>query len=92
MKRIREGLFLAICLLFSGVLLLSSLFCAARLTRFGEEEEKLEREIAALERENAGLRARLEMSCSLTEIERYAREELGMQAPGDAQIIFLPPP
>ncbi len=82
-----EKLFRAICFGFSVLLLVLSLLLDARLAALNDLAAEREREAARLRTENARLRARCESNLSLEEIERYAREELGMQSLSGEQMI-----
>ena len=74
-----ETRFGVLCVGFSALLLLLSLLGAVRLTRLNDEAAALERELLALEEENAYTRAVCESSISLEELEQRAIRELGMQ-------------
>lgn len=91
MKR-TEHLFQAVCLGFSALLLVLSLLLDARLAALNDAAAEREREAGRLLAENARLRARCESSLSLEEIERYAREELGMQPLCGEQMIPVEEP
>lgn len=90
MKNVNESLFHAICFCFSALLLVMSLLGSIRLAAANDRNVRLERQIRALQEENAVLRQRYESSISLEEVERYATEVLGMQRCTPAQIIYLP--
>ncbi len=92
MKYIYESLFRAVGFCFSAALLVLSLLCSIKLAAVNDTAARLEKEVNALQEENARLRAACETSLSLEEIERYAREELGMQRCMPGQILYLPYP
>ena len=79
MNRPGENLFRAVCLGFSVLLLVGSLFLGIRTAARNDAAAESRRRAESLRQENAWLRARCECSLSLEEIERYAVEELGMQ-------------
>jgi hypothetical protein len=87
MNRPGENLFRAVCLGFSALLLVGSLFLGIRMAALNDAAAENRRRAETLRQENALLRARCECSLSLEEIERYAREELGMQYLSGEQMI-----
>ena len=87
MKKLQECLFQAICLCFSAALLVLTLLCSIRLAAVSDQTLRMQREADRLRDENAILRSRYEQSVSLEEIERRAREELGMQSLSAEQIV-----
>lgn len=88
-KHINEVLFRAVALLFSAALLVLSLLNNISLAACSEDAAGLTKEIKELREENRLMRAELECSLSLEEIERYAREELGMENCSPEDIIYL---
>ena len=92
MKELNETLFKAICLCFSACMLVLSLLTTIDAAAQREQQTRLRREIETLSAENESLRSRVEAELSLEEIERYAREELGMQPCGPGQIVYLQAP
>ena len=92
MKQLNESLFRAICLVFSAavliVFLLTTIDAAAERDRRG----RLAREVWELADENERLRAQVQSELSPEAIERYAREQLGMQQARPGQIVYLNPP
>lgn len=92
MKELNETLFKAICLSFSACLLVLSLLTSIDVAAEKEQQARLSREIRELADENERLRSQVESSLSLEEIERYARETLGMQPCGPGQIVYLESP
>ena len=91
-NELNESLFKAICLCFSACVLVLSLLTRIDAAAQREQQERLRREIQSLSAENAALRTRVEAELSLEEIERYARERLGMQPCGPGQIVYLEAP
>ena len=89
MRQINEILFRAVCLCAAVLMLLMSLLCSIRVAAVNERAAKLERENAALTEEIAMLTARSESRLSLEELERCAREKLGMQRLTPGQIIMM---
>lgn len=80
----------ALVLLFaSAVILVLSLLASAKLTELEDRVEKLTDEIALAERENRLLQAQCENLVSISELERYAVEKLGMQRLSSSQIFYL---
>ena len=91
MKQLNEGLFRTICLAFSALVLILFLLTTIDIATERDKRERLVREVNELADENERLRARAQQDYSLEEIERYARERLGMQAPAPGQIVYLKP-
>ncbi len=92
MRQLNESLFRAICLSFSAALLILFLLTTIDAAAERDRRGKLAREVQELTEENARLRVRVEKSLSPERIERYARERLGMQPAGPAQIVYLEMP
>ena len=90
MRKVYEILFWSICFSTAALLLVLSLIGAAKLTVLGDEAGRMEQEIRFLETENRRLRAAYESSLDLTQIERRATEELGMQHVSPGQITVIP--
>ena len=82
-------MFRAVALLFSAVLLVFSLLNSVSLAADGETAAGLEEEMKKLEEENSFLRTELECRFSLSEIECYAQEVLGMRQCSPSQIIYM---
>lgn len=80
-----------------GLLLLAAYLCFGYLTglislvRVNAEIGRVEREIAALERENAQLVGRVRYMESPQYVEKVAREELGLVAPGEIRYRVAEP-
>lgn len=89
MKRLRESFFRAVCLLFSALLLVLLLMTDIDTAKEKDRQRRLSREVQSLAEENEVLRARAEAQLSLSEIERRAREELGMQPCSAGQLERL---
>ena len=89
MRQVNEILFRAVCLCTAAVMLVLSLLCSIRLTAVNDSAARLKAENEALEEEIAVLTAKNESKMGLEELERYARENLGLQqcAPGQIMII-----
>lgn len=85
--RIAPGMILAFCL--AAVLLALVLFAQIRMTAFSDSAAGLENQILQLRSEQNKLLSEYEASFPLAEVERYAREELGMQPPQPEQIVYL---
>ena len=90
MDRRGENLFRAVCLGFSMLLLVGSLFLGIHTATLNDAAAETRRRAEELHRENEWLRARCETSLSLEEIGRYAREELGMQFLSGEQMVRVP--
>ncbi len=70
----------------SALLLAMSLLYGVRLTQLNGQAVETKAAVEELRRDNARLLARCACSVNLEEIERYAREELGMQPISAEQI------
>ena len=88
-KAISEILFRAIGILFSAVLLIFSLLSSIDLNAQGDKLSELKTELRELKEENRYLQAELEAKYSLSNIERYAREVLGMRPCRSEQIEYI---
>ncbi len=88
-RRTADALFRAICLGFSALLLVLSLLTEAHMTAVSDRAAQMKTEIAALKTENEVLLARCESRVSLETLEKYAREELGLQPCRSDQLRFL---
>lgn len=82
-------MFRIICVGFSLLLLVGALLGSIKLAALNEELTDLERELSELKNDNRILQAEYESSLSLEELERYAREELGMQTLNPSQIYHI---
>ncbi|MDI3280521.1 MAG: septum formation initiator family protein [Bacillota bacterium] len=80
-----------------GLLLLAAYLCFGYLTglvslvRVNAEIRRVEQEIAALERENARLAGQVKYMESPGYVEKVAREELGLVAPGEIRYRVAEP-
>lgn len=85
-------LFRAVCLGFSAILLVLTLFCQIRL--FAAEREITALNTALDEAENTRVLLNIQMdrALSLETLERRALRELGMRHPEPGQITELPYP
>ena len=83
----REILFQILCVAASLLLLVMSLLYGVRITALNQQATAAKASVEALREENEILRVRAADSCSLEEIERRAREELGMQSLSAEQIV-----
>lgn len=82
----KEWLFRLVCLSFSALLLVTSLFWQIRLVSCEAEIERLETEIRDAQDEGRQLSIRLESSPTLKELEELATTKLGMQHPAQGQL------
>lgn len=89
MKNFIGLIFKSICAGFSALLLIASLLGYIELAAINEKLASTETEIKALKEEYQILQARYENSLSLSELEQYAINELGMQRLSPGQIIYL---
>ena len=89
MSRVGESLFRAICLSFSALLLVLFLLTDIDLAAEREKQARLWQEIETLTAENERLSAQVEQRLCLEAVERYAREELGMQPLRPDQLVYL---
>ena len=89
MKKIRETLFRAVVFCFSAVMIVLSLLTSIKLAAVNDKAAKLQKQIDTLKTENEILRAEVENSISLEEIERYATHVLGMQRRSPGQILYI---
>ena len=89
MKQLNESLFRTVCLTFSALVLILFLLTTIDISAERDRRGRLAREVNELADENERLRARAQRDYSPEEIERYARERLGMQAPAPGQIVYL---
>ncbi len=88
-KEPSERLFRIVCLSFSALLLVLSLFGQIRLVRLQGEIEDLEAAIRAAQDEGKHLAIQLESSPTLEELEETAVARLGMQHPTQGQLIEI---
>ena len=83
----REILFQILCVAASLLLLVMSLLYGVRSTALNQQATAVKASAEALRQENEILRVRAAGVWSLEEIERRAREELGMQSLSAEQIV-----
>lgn len=88
-SRLSRILFRIICIGFSQLLLVGTLMGSIELAAMNEELTALEQELSELKNDKRILQARYESSLSLEELERYAKEELGMQTLKPSQIFYI---
>ncbi len=88
-SRLSRILFRIICIGFSLLLLVGTLMGSIELAAMNEELTALEQELSELKNDKRILQARYESSLSLEELERYAKEELGMQTLKPSQIFYI---
>ena len=74
---------------FASVLIVVMLLAQVSLTAVSNEAVELTERIETLEMERNRLRIEFEGTFNLTEIEKYAIEELGMQKPTKDQIFCI---
>ena len=89
MGKLNESLFRAICLAFSAIMLVLFLVSTIDIAAERDKRGRLAREVRELEDGNERLMAQVQNSFTPEEIERYARERLGMQQAGPGQIVYL---
>jgi cell division protein FtsL len=88
-KQLSEQLFRAVCLGFSAILLVMTLFGQIRLVKTESRIESLVNAIADAENERVVLQIRLNEALPLEELERRAVQELGMRHPEPGQIVTI---
>lgn len=66
--------------LMSAAMLIFSLFLRVELTKINDENVELSRELASLNEDNRRLRIEYEFAQDLDELEKEAKERLGMQS------------
>lgn len=88
-SRLSRILFRIICIGFSLLLLVGTLMGSIELAAMNEELTALEQELSELKNDKRILQAGYESSLSLEELERYAKEELGMQTLKPSQIFYI---
>lgn len=87
MKRASELAFRVICLSFSVLMLVLTLFTHIQLVRTQSCIAELETKIARAENEHITLQIETASVLNLRELERRATQELGMRHPEPGQII-----
>lgn len=86
-RTLSAQLFRAVCLGFSALLLILTLFGQIRLVKTESRIEALEKAVADAENERVLLQIRISEALPLAELERRAVQELGMRRPEPGQII-----
>ena len=87
MSSSRETLFQILCVGASLILLMMSLLYGVRVTALNQQAAAAKTAVESLREENEILRVREAHVWSLEEIERRAREELGMENLSAEQIV-----
>ncbi len=88
-SRLSSIVFRIICIGFSLLLLVGALLGSIELAALNEELTALEQELEELKDQSRILQAKYESGLSLEELERYAKEELGMQTLKPSQIFYI---
>lgn len=70
-------------------LLMVIVYSNMQLSQIQKNNAQLRAELAALQRQESGLRNQIENNMQLSEVERYAKSELGMVKPDADQIIYI---
>jgi len=89
MKRVSALAFRVICLGFSALLLVMTLFTHIRLVRTQSRIGELEEAITRAENEQIQLQIKTASALDLSELERRAVQELGMRRPEPGQIVEI---
>ena len=89
MKQLNEALFRSVCLTFSAVVLILFLLTTIDTAAERDKRGRLASEVQALSDSNERLRVQVQTAFSPEEIERYARECLGMKPAAPGQIVYL---
>ncbi|MBQ7692820.1 MAG: hypothetical protein IJT29_04340 [Oscillospiraceae bacterium] len=87
--RLSAALFRAVCLGFSALLLVLTLFCQIRLFTAEREIAKLNTALDEAENTRVLLNIQIDRALGLEELERRALRELGMRRPEPGQIIEI---
>ena len=87
MRRASRLAFRLICLGFSALLLVLTLLIHIQLVGTQSRITELEKQIARAENEHITLQIKTASAMSLQELERRAKQELGMRHPEPVQII-----
>lgn len=88
-KNLTEISFRVICLGFSALLLVMTLFTHIQLVRTQSRIGELEESITRAENEHIQLQIKTTSALDLSELERRAVRELGMRHPEPGQIIEI---
>ena len=89
MARIKETAFSAVCLCFSGCLLVMCMLLSAKCAAEDDRIRSMTSLSRELEQENRILRVRFESAMDLESLEKYALEKLGMQRCSPGQIYYI---
>ena len=89
MKRVSALAFRVICLGFSALLLVMTLFTHIQLVRTQSRIGELEEAITRAENEQIQLQIKTASALDLSELERRAVQELGMRRPEPGQIVEI---
>jgi cell division protein FtsL len=89
MKKASALAFRVICLGFSALLLVMTLFTHIRLVRTQSRIGELEEAITRAENEQIQLQIKTASALDLSELERRAVQELGMRRPEPGQIVEI---
>jgi cell division protein FtsL len=89
MKKASELAFRVICLGFSALLLVMTLFTHIQLVRTQSRIAELEAAITRAENEQIQLQIKTASALDLSELERRAVQELGMRRPEPGQIVEI---
>ena len=89
MGKIKETVFAAVCLGFSACMLVLCMLLSAQCAAESDRIQRINTAIEKLEQENRILRVRFESCMDLENLEKYAREKLGMQRCSPGQIYYI---
>ncbi len=87
-RRLRELALVLLVVVCLGGGLLAYTWIHLEVTRTGYRIDRLERDLAESSRQERQLRLEAAYLASPSQIERRARQELGMQAPALEQVVF----
>ena len=88
-RSVSNFLFRTVCIIFSVLLLVLTLLARVELMRLDKEIEELYELIEREETESRILTVKLENRISLSELEDYAAQILGMHRPTAQQLYFI---
>jgi len=89
LKGIFSAIFLGILLLtVLGFLIITNIKIKQRRERLLARVENLKNEVQILEEKNEGLRAKVSQAGSRESLEKIAREQLGLKAPGEEIVVI----
>lgn len=83
--------FVRVCLLAAAFVMLcfTIIYRQTVILESNQEIKKLEKEYSALLATNQAMQSKIDMSLEMGEVEKYAREELGMMKPETGQIFYV---